>query len=120
MIIFSGWLCIALFQVLLLESVYQRFVTMAEELGETVPASFESRRSTFKEKLEKDLADVYEFYQPMNRDIHERQMLLIPVKFRNKLIADQYFNQENYQPLISTRTIFVEISSTQGSKSTTI
>lgn len=71
---------------------------MAEELGETVPASFESRRSTFKEKLSNEISDVYEFYQPTNREIHERQMLLIPIKFRNKLIADHYFNQENYQP----------------------
>lgn len=73
-------------------------MTFAKEFGETVPASFESRRSTFKEKLSIELSDVYEFYQPVDRDIHERQMLLIPIKFRNKMIADQYFNQLNCQP----------------------
>lgn len=85
-------------QVLKLVDVYAKFENLTRELGETVPASFESRRSTFKEKLMNELHDVYDFYQPLDRDIHERQMLLIPVKLKNKIIADQIFREEEVFP----------------------
>ncbi len=74
--------------------MYAKFLKLASEFSETVPPSFESRRSTFKEKLSKELHDVYQFYQPLDRDIHARQMLLIPIKFQNKIIADQILKEE--------------------------
>lgn len=55
-------------------------------LDEEIPASFISRLSTFKEKLCECVGDTFYFHQPMNRDIHNRQMLMIPLKCLHKLL----------------------------------
>lgn len=55
-------------------------------MNEDVPPSFKSRLSTFKEKLCGSVGDIFYFYQPMNRGIHERQMLMIPTKSLHKII----------------------------------
>lgn len=55
-------------------------------MKEDIPPSYISRLSTFKQKLSESLGDVYYFYQPTNRDIHERQMLMIPTKRLHEMI----------------------------------
>ena len=77
-----------LFQVLQLTDVWSRFQVLANQAQEAVPPSFATRRSTFKEKLEMVVGDVYQFYQPLNREISERKCILIPQKFRDKATSD--------------------------------
>lgn len=64
-----------------LENIWIRFNELCEEKKEDVPPSFKSRLSTFKQKLTESIGDLYFFYQPWNRDIHERGMLLIPKNY---------------------------------------
>lgn len=71
-----------------LQDVYKRFTDLCEQKGEDVPPSFISRLSTFKEKLCESISDLYYFHQPLNRDIHERQMLLIPKKYLFELLTE--------------------------------
>ena len=42
----------------------------------------QSRRGTFKEKLQSQLGDVFDFYQPLDRWISERKTVLIPTKYQ--------------------------------------
>lgn len=55
-------------------------------MNEEVPPSFKSRLSTFKQKLFESVGDIFYFYQPKNRDIHERQMVMIPTKCLHEMI----------------------------------
>lgn len=55
-------------------------------MNEQITPSFQSRLSTFKEKLYESVGDLFYFYQPMSRSIHERQMLMIPMKSLHKII----------------------------------
>lgn len=54
-------------------------------------ASFETRRSTFTRKLQKEVGGVYWFFQPLNRDIYERQMLVILIQVDNKAAVINHF-----------------------------
>lgn len=70
-----------------LEDVWQRFNKLCEQKKEDIPPSFLSRRSTFKQKLCESLGGLYYFHQPVNRDIHNRQMLLIPKTYLLELVT---------------------------------
>lgn len=88
-----------------LRDVFARYVYLAKELNEIVPRSFTSRLSTFKEKLNEFIGDVYQFYQPLNVDVESRQMLLIPSKYQFSLISDavtEGFNPN--EPIYSATT----------------
>lgn len=73
-------------QILQLQDVWKRFCDLCAQMNEDVPPSFKSRLSTFKQKLSESVGDIFYFYQPKNRDIHERQMLLVPRKRLHELI----------------------------------
>ena len=77
-----------LLQVLQLIDVWSRFQVLTNQAQEAIPPSFTTRRSTFKEKLEMAVDDVYQFYQPLDREISERKFILIPQKFRDKATSD--------------------------------
>ena len=87
-----------------MDDVWKRYVELASDIAVGIPPSFESRRSTFKDKLESVIGHEYQFFQPLNRDIHERQMLLIPMQVGKKLVADDHFKDDDalhlpsYQP----------------------
>ncbi len=68
--------------------VWSRFQILADRAKETIPSSFATRRSTFKEKLELVVGDIYQFYQSLNKEINERKFILIPKKFRDKATSD--------------------------------
>lgn len=76
--------------------IWKRFTDLCEEMKEDVPPSFISRRSTFKQKLSESIGDVFYFYQPLNRDIHERGMLLIPTKYICELAIANDQQQNDY------------------------
>lgn len=66
--------------------MFKRFCDLCEQLHENVPQSFLTRQSTFKEKLCESVGDIFYFYQPTHRSIHERQMLMIPTQCLHKII----------------------------------
>lgn len=72
-----------------LQDVWKRFCDLCELMNEDVPPSFKSRLSTFKQKLCESVGDIFYFYQPKNRDIHERQMLMIPTKRLHEMIQTE-------------------------------
>lgn len=91
-------------EVLLLDDVWKRYTLLSADFDQTIPPSYLSRRSTFKEKLIGALDGEFQFYQPLNKDIHERQMMLIPTKFQHNLTAQMaeinYFKtQDQNAPL---------------------
>lgn len=80
------WLCQELHQaaekgnVILLDTVWNRYKELAEESSTTIAPSYESRRATFKEKLQSQPGDTFNFFQPLDRCITERKTVLIPTK----------------------------------------
>lgn len=67
--------------VLELSEVWKRYRDLAETAGLQIPQSFISRRASFKEKLAREVADVYDFIT-----IKKRQTLIVPVKFQHSAI----------------------------------
>ena len=55
-------------QVLQLSDTWQRYIDLAKETSTDIPPSFLSRRTTFKEKLQYRVGDVFEFVQPLQRN----------------------------------------------------
>ncbi|CAG9818890.1 unnamed protein product [Phaedon cochleariae] len=98
-------------KILKLDDVWQRYVNLAKGLDVDIPVSFESRRSVFKTKLEEELGGIYQFFQPLNRDVHEIQMLLIPVPVGKKAATenssnvDDDFDLPSHEPDDFLRTI---------------
>ena len=81
-----AWLCNELEQaaeygkILHLDVVWERYLKLSAELSINIPQSFQSRRTTFKEKLQTQLGDSFLFYQPLDKCQSERKTVLIPVK----------------------------------------
>ena len=90
--------------VLQLSDVWDRYLDLAEGCNDSIPQSFTTRRSTFKEKLESSICNIYQFHQPLDRDKSDRHMLLIPTKFKHTLSAaatqvdSDEFLMPTYQP----------------------
>ena len=65
------WLCKELQEsaykghVILVNDVWERYKVLAEESSTTIQPSYLSRRSTFKEKLQSQLGDIYNFFSPL-------------------------------------------------------
>lgn len=77
-----------------MKDVWQRFTDLCRSKNEDIPPSFVSRLSTFKEKLSKSIGEIFYFHQPLNKDIHEREMLLIPKKYLHEaLLAKEDLGQ---------------------------
>ena len=69
--------------ILCLDDVWMRYEKLAEESGITIPNSFYSRRSTFKVKVQSLIADIFTFFQPLDKEPAEGKMLLIPNKYEH-------------------------------------
>lgn len=82
------WLCQELHQsadkghVILLDDVWERYKELAEESSTMIQPSYQSRRGTFKEKLQSQLGDIFNFFQPLDSCISERKTVLIPTKYQ--------------------------------------
>ena len=63
-----------------LSEVWTCYCNLAEESSTNIPQSYISCRHSFKEKLEKQIAGIYEFVHPIWLPTADRQLLLIPVK----------------------------------------
>ena len=59
------------------------------------PQSFITRRATFKEKLESNVGDIFQFVKPVSVNIAERQTLLIPLKFQAQRVFETTVETEN-------------------------
>lgn len=75
-----------------LNAVWDRYVSLAQAAGEEVPSSFISRRSTFKDAIQKNTANLFQFYQPLDKPKEERHMLLIPTRKVVPVAATQMSN----------------------------
>ncbi len=78
-------------QILQLNDVWMRYTELAEETNIEIPPSFISRRTSFKEKLMQRVGDLFQFVQPLTRDISEREPLLVPHKYSHEIIADSFY-----------------------------
>jgi len=78
----------------MLDDVWTRFQNLARDIDVPVPPSFISRRSTFKERLQEEVGSFYQFFQPLNRENEQRQMLLIPTKTSSQISADKFYEEE--------------------------
>ena len=78
-----------LLSVLQWTDVWSRFQVLADQAQEAIQSSFATRGSAFEEKLEMAMGDVYQFYQPLDREISERKCILVPKKFRDKATSDK-------------------------------
>ena len=58
-------------QVLQLNDVWDRYVKLAEESGNSIPQSYLSRRSTFKEHLPSQVSTLFNFFKPFDRSVSE-------------------------------------------------
>ena len=84
-------------QVLDMSEVWTYYCELAHKADEEIPQSFHSRRSTFKDKPQSKIADIYDFVtlQPP-----ERQILLIPKEYANTPFSKlMYKEQEELERL---------------------
>jgi hypothetical protein len=73
--------------VIQLNDVWERYKELAEESSTAIQPSYYSRRTAFKEKLQLQLGDVYNFIQPLKRSPSERVTILIPTKYTYQPLA---------------------------------
>ena len=79
-------------QVLQLSDVWQRYQDIAAETETSIPHSFFSRRTSFKEKFVERFGSLFEFVQPLERNKLEREQLLISQKYSHDILADYYYS----------------------------
>ena len=95
------WLCQELRQsadkghVILLDDVWERYEELTEQSSTTIQKSYQSRRSTFKEKLQSHVGDVFDVFQPLDRSVSARKTMLIPRKYQHIVILQMKDNDEN-------------------------
>ena len=82
-------------QVLDLSEVWIYYCELAQQANEEIPQSFHSRRSTFKDKLQSKIADIYDCV-PLQAP--ERQVLLIPKEYANIPFSKLVY-EEQEEPL---------------------
>ena len=63
--------------------VWERYCTLADEADITIPPSFISRRTTFKDKLAERIEGVYELMVLHDQARTEPRTLLVPTRFRH-------------------------------------
>ena len=86
------WLCKELHQsadnghVIQLNDVWERYKELAEESSTIIQPSYFSRRATFKEKLQSQLGDIFNFFQPLDSRPFERTTILIPTKYQHTAV----------------------------------
>ena len=60
---------------------------LTRELDIIIPASFVSRSSTFKEKIEAKLGGIIQFYRPLHVEISDRHTIIIPTRYQSHRIS---------------------------------
>ena len=94
------WLCQELHQsadkghVILLDDVWERYKELAEESSTMIQPSYQSRRGTFKEKLQSQLGDIFNFFQPLDSCISERKTVSIPTKYQSTAVLQMKADTE--------------------------
>ena len=66
------------------EQVWENYVKLCEDNNHKVPASFESRRSTFKERLSDRISSFYTFHKVDKCGDYKRRTLLVPVGIKSQ------------------------------------
>ena len=99
------WLCKELHHsadkghVILLNDVWERYKELAEESSTIIQPSYYSRRSTFKEKLQSQLGDIFTFFQSLDRSTSERKTMLIPTKYQHTAVLQMKEIEETEEML---------------------
>lgn len=99
------WLCQELHQsaekghVILLDDVWERYKELAEESSTMIQPSYQSRRATFKEKLQSGLGDIFNFFQPLDRCVSDQKTILIPTKYQPIAVSHMLDIQESEEEL---------------------
>lgn len=68
-------------------------MAISESLNEEIPPSFASRKSTFKDRLQAEVGDIFHFFRPLNREIEERTTLLIPMKNSLLQVSNDFYEE---------------------------
>jgi hypothetical protein len=74
-------------RVLLLVDVWERYKELADESSTTIPQSYYSRSTTFKEKLQSQLGNLFTFFQPLDKYPSDRKIFL----FQQSISQQQLF-----------------------------
>lgn len=82
-------------KILRVSEVFERYCDLAKDHNIVVPPSFLSRRKSFTEKIQKELADVYSFVAPHHRSPQERETLMIPHTYCNVVVSNQHYEIED-------------------------
>jgi len=85
--------------VILLDDIWERYKEHAEESSTIIQPSYYSRRATFTEKLQSQLGDLFNFFQPLDRSTSERKTVLIPTKYQHTAILQMKEIEETEETL---------------------
>ena len=111
------WLCNELQQsaekghVILLNDVWERYKELAEELSTIIQPSYYSRRTTFTERLQSQLGDIFNFFQPLDRSTSERKTMLIPTKYQHTAVLqmEEMETEETLPQYVPQDDIFLSL-----------
>jgi len=99
------WLCKQLHEtadkghVIFIVDAWEMYKELAEESQTTIQQSYFSRSTTFKEKLQSQIGDAFNFFQPVNTCSTERKIVLIPTRYQPAAVM-QLFSQDGNQPCL--------------------
>ena len=82
-----------------MSEVWKRYFVLAEECGIHIPASFHSRRTSFSDKLQSFIEDIFLVVPASHNGSAERQTLLVHVKlqFTSMLqVIDDYDDEDDF------------------------
>ena len=82
-------------QIMKVSEIWNRYCILAEETGMSIPSSYISRRSSFTEKLQKNMMNVFLFTSSKHRNPLERDTLLIPHNYANTLLSDTHYEAQS-------------------------
>ena len=78
-------------QIMQLSDIWDRYCILIEETCSTIPMSFHSRRSSFKENLQRKLKNLFQFISPLERSTDERDTLLVPNECAVSMLTEAHY-----------------------------
>ncbi len=75
-------------QVIALTEVWDRYCVLASEAGSSIPQQFHTRMATFKDKLQDEVGNIYQFVQTHQTIAVDMQTLLVPIKYEKTAVSD--------------------------------
>lgn len=75
-------------QVIALTEVWDRYCVLACDAGSCIPQQFYTRMTSFKNKLQDEIGNIYQFVQTQNSSTCTKQTLLVPVKYGSTTVSD--------------------------------